>query len=88
MDSIRDLDAETPESFTFRLGGFQYSMRYPTTEEVVEIAKEVDEEKVSEKIYGLISPSEGAPAIKEALEKGQVNKVRAFLEMVRKEVSL
>lgn len=83
------------ESFDFVLGGNTYSFRYPTTEEVTELTKfkqpngMPDVEKMMGYIYDFITPAtEGAPSIKDAMNKSRIQKFKAFQQMMIDELGL
>lgn len=83
-----DLDGEVPEHFEFKLGGFVYQMRYPTAEEV-QGADKLTDEKQMDWVYGFISSKdEGAPQIRDALNKVNLKVLQKFNEMIMTEFGL
>lgn len=81
-----NLDEQTEESFDFTLGGHDYQMRYPTTEEILAATKIKGEEAQMEWMYSFISSAdEAAPAIKDVLGGVNVKKLQRFNQMVKTE---
>lgn len=83
------LDAEA-EFFTFTLGGHEYKMRYPTTEEVEAAQKdynpEKDVSKISKWMYSFIDPvSKDAPDFKDAINKSSIKVLSRFNQMIETE---
>lgn len=88
-------NTEQPESFMFTLGGHDYSFRYPTTEELTELANNastsgtVDLNKVMHPIYALVSSvGDGVPSIDQALGQSRIQVFQAFQKMVQAELGL
>lgn len=84
-----------PESFDFILGGNTYHFRYPTTEEVAELAKlrqadgTPDADQIMKAVYAFISPADqSAPSVEEALNKSRIQKFREFQHMMIVELGL
>lgn len=83
-----DLDDGNVESFRFKLGGNEYDMRYPTTEEVQEAQKIKSDEEKAKWIYTFITPVvETSPSVEDALQKVNVNVLKKFNAMIKAEFS-
>jgi hypothetical protein len=83
-----NLDEGAEESFQFIIGGFLYSMRYPTTEEMDEIAKLPSDEAINKRMYDFVTPvvADGTvPPIQETFKKVNVVVGRRFIKMIRTE---
>lgn len=91
--SDHDLDADQQEYFTFKLGGHQYKMRYPTTDEMEESLKfkDIADKKVANDeatswVAKFISSDESeAPDIKTALKSVNARTMRFFNKMIKEE---
>jgi len=83
------LDKDVPEGFDFEVGGHTYTFKYPTTEEVELIAKQKDETKNLDIIYGFISSKdESAPNIKEVMAKVNTKVLANFVNMIKTELGV
>src|SRR5437867_9010791 len=79
-------EGTTPEYFEFILGGQNYRVRYPTTEEIEKVSDLIAEDKQNEimdYIYSFIAPvNKEAPSIKDALKNKSIlvrNKVQSAI---------
>jgi hypothetical protein len=104
MSTPYNLDEQAAESFPFILGGNNYEMRYPTTEELQNVPTQVDtsamsdaekiaanrayNDKMNEYFYEFISPVGEAPSIEDALKVANVLTLRHFAAMMKTELSL
>lgn len=84
-----NLNENVAEYFEFEVNGHAYQMRYPTTEEVLEVQKlEKDEKKQTEWLYTFITPVKAdSPDIKEVMAKVNVKVLQNFSEMIKTEFS-
>jgi len=81
-NKITNLDEGVQETFEFILGGHTYKMRYPNTEEILEVDKIADDKKM-DWMYGFISSDdEQAPPISEALGKKNIKVLQRFNDMI------
>jgi hypothetical protein len=86
MSNNYDLDQDGVESFRFKLGGNEYDMRYPTTEEIQSAQKMKDEDAKTKWVYTFITPVvEASPPIEEALKKVNVKVLQKFNHMIKTE---
>lgn len=81
-----NLDEDNAEFFEFILKGNTYRMRYPTPDELKEIAEEKDKSTQEKRIYSFIDPvTPDAPPLQETLNKTPINVVLRFNKMVTDE---
>lgn len=86
-----NLDQDTQESFKFEVGGYTYEMRYPTTEEMLEMQGRVNTKKLSgieqlRETYAYISPvTDGAPSIEDVMKGKNVKVLKNFNKMIQAE---
>lgn len=78
---------DVSEYFEFKLGGYDYQMRYPTTEEL-ENASQLENEKRGDFVLSFIKGvKDETPPISETLKKTNVKSSRMFLKTIMKEFS-
>jgi hypothetical protein len=80
MTSTHNLDEGMTESFEFVLGGVTYQMRYPNTDEIMDIAEEKDPSKQMQKVYSFITPE-----IEAVLSKVNIKVRHRFNKMIKEE---
>lgn len=81
-----NLDQDNAEYFEFIIKGNTYRMRYPTLNEMREVAAEKDSAAQDTKIYGFIEAvTEGAPHIADVLGDIPINVVNRFNKLVKDE---
>lgn len=87
-----NLDEDTQESFKFEVGGNTYQMRYPTTEEMMDMRERALKQKDRPLIeqmretYAYITPvTEGAPPIEEVMNGKSVKVLKNFNNMIKAE---
>src|SRR3954447_2183425 len=90
--NIDDIDSD--DAVIFQLGGKNYELRFPTTDEALALgdlkdASATNPSKALEAVYKFVTPvDKDAPSIKEALGGSSVKKLQKFMEMVQTEFSL
>jgi hypothetical protein len=83
-----NLDEDATEFFPFTLGGKEYKMRYPTTEEVEKSRSIKTDEKRVEWLYSFIEPvTEGAPPVRDVLKAKNIKVLQKFNKMILTEFS-
>lgn len=89
---IVDLDEGFEEFFTFRIKGYNYNFRQPTTDELEVISKletEKDFKKQRESFYTFITPaSEESPSFPEIAGKLTLKHWLRFFDMVKSNLGL
>lgn len=84
--SSYNLSENQPEYFDFTIGGHQYRMRYPTTEEAFAGKAVKDGEAGLKWMCSFITKvDEAAPDIEDVLRKQTVRVMAAFNAMIKKE---
>ena len=86
-----DLNDGVTESFRFSIGGHVYVMRYPTTEEIAEAQKIVDNDTDGRTkwLYSFVTPeTQGDPSIEDTLKKVSIKVMQAFNKMIEKEFAV
>lgn len=88
MSDVTSYDFDdVSEYFEFKLGGYAYQMRYPTTEEM-EKAMDLDGDARGEFVLSFIKPvQENDPNVSDTLKKVTVKSSRLFIKTVMKEFS-
>jgi len=85
-DNKHNLDEGNAEYFQFILKGNTYRMRYPTAQEIKDIAAEKDQAIQEQKIYSFIEAvTENAPEIKDVINQLPINVITRFNKMVMDE---
>lgn len=88
---LTDIDELIADVMQVRIGGFDYEIRYPTTEDIEKKIKALkgDTEKIGEWFISLITPlKEGTPAIEETLKKVTPQKSRKLVEIIQDEMGI
>lgn len=92
------LNDDVEDTFTFEVGGHQYSMAYPTLEEIEELRKLADgkeennstsDESAMDWMYKFVTPViQGSPSISEVMKKQNIRVIANFAKMVKTEFGL
>ena len=86
MSNNYDFDAIKVENPTIKMGGHDYTLEYPTMEEIEAIEKLKDDEDKNNGLYQFIKKNDdSAPDFKDVLKKQNIKVIKAFTEMVKKE---
>lgn len=98
--SNTDFNDSASEYFLFRIGGYDYKMKYPTMQELSAIrdrilkAQESNDDKamndaISKEVNSLVTPvKEETPKIEDVIEKQPVNVIRSFNDRMQKELEV
>lgn len=85
MSNTHNLDEDVAEYFEFVLKGITYQMRYPTANEISDIANEKDTNKQMDQMYAFIEPTKEGPPIKKVIGESNVKIIQRFNKMVTDE---
>lgn len=89
MSSVHNLDDGVSEAFEFVLEGHHYLMKYPTTDDMDEIAKETDNDKVNKKLYSYITAvSKDSPKFSDLIRRVSIKKGSRFIAMLQEEIKM
>lgn len=89
MSKVHNFDEIKGESPTIIMGGFTYTLVYPTVEDIEKLQNVKSDEERADAVYGFVEKTnESDPPFRDTLKKQNIKVLQAFTKMIQEEFGI